>query len=251
MVALKSDREIKIMREAADILKDVFIRLKDFVKPGIRTIDIDSKAEKIIRSLKVEPAFLGYYGFPACVCTSVNEQVVHGIPSDRVLKDGDIISLDIGVKHKGYFSDAARTWPVGKISHESEQLIEVTKQSLFEGLTAATQGSRIGDLSNKIQKYVESFGYGVVRDFVGHGIGVALHEDPQVPNFGQPGRGILLEQGLVIAIEPMVNMGRPEVKILDDGWTVVTKDGSLSAHHEETVVISKDGPEVLTNFEKD
>lgn len=239
------------MREAAEILKEVFVKLRDSVKPGVRTRDIDAKAEKLIRSLGAEPAFLGYYGFPASVCTSLNEQVVHGIPSDRVIKDGDILSLDIGVKYKGYYSDAARSWPVGKISKDCERLIEVTKQSLFEGVKAIRTKVRLGDISNRIQKYVENNGFSVVRDFVGHGIGTALHEEPQVPNFGEAGRGPLIHEGLVIAIEPMVNMGGPEVKILEDGWTVVTRDGSLSAHHEETVAILKSGPEVLTRFEND
>jgi len=251
MVSLKSEREIVLMREGAKILKEVFLKLRDFVKPGIRTQDIDIKAEKLIRSLGAEPAFLGYYGFPATICTSVNEQVVHGIPSDRVIKNGDMLSLDIGVKHKGYYSDAARTWPVGQISKECTKLIEVTRQSLYEGIKGIDRGSRLGDLSHRIQQYVESHGYSVVRDFVGHGIGRALHEDPQVPNYGERGRGIVIEEGLVIAIEPMVNLGSPEVRILQDGWTVVTQDGSLSAHHEETVAICKNGPEVLTQFETD
>lgn len=249
MVSLKSQREIQIMREAADKLKEVFIRLRDFVKPGVRTREIDERAEKIMRSLGTESAFLGYRGYPASVCTSVNEQVVHGIPSDRILKEGDILSLDIGVKHKGYYSDAARTWPIGKISEEVWQLIQVTRQSLYEGLVVAKPKARLGDVSNRIQKFVESYGYGVVREFVGHGIGRELHEDPQVPNFGIAGRGIVIEEGLVLAIEPMVNMGGADVRILDDGWTVITQDGSLSAHHEETVVMTQNGPEVLTQFE--
>lgn len=239
------------MREAAEILKEIFVRVRDLAKPGIRTIDIDVKVEKLIRSLKAEPAFLGYYGFPCCVCTSVNEQVVHGIPSDRVLKDGDLLSLDMGVKYKGYFSDAARTWPVGKITKESEKLIRVTRESLYEGVKAIKLQGHIGDISNRIQKHIESNGYSVVRDYVGHGIGTALHEDPQVPNYGQPGKGMEVEAGLVIAIEPMVNIGKPDVKVLEDGWTVVTKDGSLSAHHEETIVITKNGAEVITKFETD
>lgn len=251
MVSLKSEREIALMKEGAKILKEVFINLRDFVKPGIRTRDIDVKAEKLIRSLGAEPAFLGYYGFPATVCTSVNEQVVHGIPSDRIIKEGDLLSLDIGVKHKGYYSDAARTWPIGKISKEHEKLIEVTRQSLYEGVKAISSKARLGDLSNRIQRYIEGYGYSVVRDFVGHGIGRELHEDPQVPNFGEPGRGLIINEGLVIAIEPMVNVGRPEVRILEDGWTVVTQDGSISAHHEETVAIGQNGPEVLTQFETD
>ncbi len=251
MVSLKSEREIAIMRESAEILKEVFVTLKDFIKAGITTKDIDLRAEKIIRSRSAEPAFLGYYGFPATVCTSVNEQVVHGIPSyNKVLKEGDILSLDMGVRYKGYYSDAARTWPIGRIPTETQNLIEVTRQSLFEGVKAFTAKSRIGDLSNSIQKYIESSGYSVVRDFVGHGIGRALHEDPQVPNYGEKGKGMLIEEGLVIAIEPMVNVGTHKVRILEDGWTVVTVDGSLSAHHEETIALTKNGPEVLTRFEK-
>lgn len=239
------------MREGAEILKEVFLGLHDLVKPGIRTSDIDERAERMIRSLEAEPAFLGYRGYPRTICTSVNQEVVHGIPSTKVLKEGDILSVDIGVKYKGYYTDAARTWPVGKISKELESLIQVTRQSLYEGLQVLKPKARLGDLSSRIQKFVEMSGYSVVRDFVGHGIGRELHEDPQVPNFGEPGRGMMIEEGLVIAIEPMVNIGKPEVKILSDGWTVVTLDGSISAHHEETVAILENGPEVLTKFESD
>ncbi|MBI4398534.1 MAG: type I methionyl aminopeptidase [Candidatus Omnitrophica bacterium] len=250
MVSLKSEREIALMRESAKVLKEVFIRLKDFVKAGLSTKEIDLKAEKIIRSLKGQPAFLGYYDFPASVCTSINEQVVHGIPSSkRILKEGDILSLDIGVRYKDYCSDAARTWPIGQVSKEVLQLIDVTRASFFEGMKALQLKSRIGDVSSAIQKYVENRGYTVVRDFVGHGIGRSLHEDPQVPNYGEPGRGLVIQEGLVVAIEPMVNRGKHRVKILEDGWTVVTLDGSISAHHEETVAVTKNGPEILTQFE--
>ena len=251
MVLLKSEREIGLMRDSAKILKEVFLGLKDQLKPGIRTKDIDLKAERLIRSLGAESAFLGYRGFPASVCISVNDEVVHGIPRDRIIKDGDIVSLDMGVKYKGYCSDAARTWPVGKVSDGLKRLIQVTRDALYQGIGAVKLGGKIGDVSHSVQQYVEKHGYGVVRDFVGHGIGRNLHEDPQVPNYGSPGRGIKIEEGLVIAIEPMVNMGKPGVRILEDGWTVVTEDGSVSAHFEETVAMTKNGLEVLTRFEKE
>jgi len=249
MITLKSEREIQRMKESANILKKTFLELKNFVRSGLTTREVDKKAEETIRKLGGEPAFLGYRGFTGTICASVNEEVVHGIPSERVLNEGDIFSLDMGVKYKGYYSDAARTWPIGKISEDAEKLIQVTRDSVYAGIQAITKNAKLGDLCYAIQQHIEPHNYGIVRDFVGHGIGTELHEDPQVPNYGRAGTGIVLEEGLVIAIEPMVNLGSEDVLILDDGWTVVTEDGKLSSHHEETVAITKNGPEVLTSFE--
>lgn len=246
MITLKSPREIGLMRESADILKRVFEGVRLAVKPGISTLELDRIAEELIRRYGAEPAFKGYRGFPASICTSLNEMVVHGIPSQRRLKEGDIISIDMGVIYKKYFSDAARTWPVGKVSEEHSELIHVAKGSFEAGIEKFRAGNRLGDISHAIQEYAESRGYSVVRDFVGHGIGLAMHEDPQVPNYGDPGRGILLEEGLVLAIEPMINAGEHEVKILDDVWTVVTCDGEFSSHFENTVALTRQGIEILT-----
>jgi methionyl aminopeptidase len=251
MISLKSKREIEIMRESGRILASVLSELSRFVKPGLRTLDIDRKAAELIRERGGESAFKGYRGYPANVCISLNEEVVHGIPSARKLKEGDIVSVDAGVKYPGYYSDAARTWPVGGVSPEVLKMIRVTRDSLYKaGLEKMRPGSRLGDVSHAIQKYIEAEGYGVVRDFVGHGIGRAIHEEPQVPNFGKPGRGIPLEAGLVLAVEPMVTEGGFEVEILDDNWTVVTRDGKLSSHHEDTIAITESGPEILTYFEE-
>ncbi len=251
MISLKSKREIDIMRESGKILASVLSELKSYVKPGLRTVDIDRKAAALIRQKGGAPAFKGYRGYPANICTSINEEVVHGIPSERKLEEGDILSVDVGVQYKGYFTDAARTWPIGSVSPEIEKLIRVTRASLYEaGIEKMKPGFKLGDLSHAIQAYVESFGFGVVRDFVGHGIGRAIHEDPQVPNFGKPGRGIKLEPGLVLAVEPMVTVGSYEVVILDDAWTVVTQDGKLSSHHEDTIVITDSGPEPITYSEE-
>ena len=230
-VTIKSKKEIELMREAGKMLEEVHNKLADFVKPGISTLEIDQFGEKAIRDLGCVPNFLNYNGYPASICVSVNDEVVHGIPSkDRILQDGDIVSLDAGLIHEGYHSDAARTHAVGNISEEAKRLIEVTKQSFFEG----------------IQKYVESNGYSVVRDLVGHGIGTHLHEDPQIPNFKQRRKGMKLRPGMTLAIEPMVNEGSYDVVWLDDDWTVVTEDGSLAAHYENTIVITEDGCEILT-----
>ncbi|MBI4550536.1 MAG: type I methionyl aminopeptidase [Candidatus Omnitrophica bacterium] len=251
MISLKSKREVEIMRESGKILASVLSELSRFVKPGLRTLDIDKKASELIREKGGEPAFKGYRGYPANVCISVNEEVVHGIPSSRKLKEGDIVSVDAGVKYQGYFTDAARTWPVGEVPAEIRKMIRVTRDSLYKaGLEKMRPGMRLGDISHAIQKFIEAEGYGVVRDFVGHGIGRAIHEEPQVPNFGKPGRGIPLEAGLVLAVEPMVTQGGFEVEILDDNWTVVTSDGKLASHHEDTIAITESGPEVLTYFEE-
>ena len=247
MVSIKSQSEIALMREAGKILAKVHEELKDAIRPGMSTLDIDKLGEKLIRSYGCIPSFLNYNGYPASICVSVNDEVVHGIPhKDIILCEGDIVSLDAGVIYKGYHADAARTYGVGQISDEAAKLIEVTKQSFFEGIKMAKEGNHLHDISNAIADYCESFGYGVVRDLVGHGIGKNLHEDPQIPNFHQRRRGIKLQKGMTLAIEPMVNAGTYEVAWLDDDWTVVSEDGSLSAHYENTVLITDGEPEILT-----
>ena len=246
-VTIKSAREIELMREAGRLLAEVHEEMAAFIKPGISTKDIDKLGEKLIREKGCIPNFLNYHGYPASVCVSVNDEVVHGIPNKhRILQDGDIVSLDAGLIYKGYHSDAARTHAVGNISKEAQQLIDVTRQSFFEGMKYAKAGNRLHDISNAIAAYAESFGYGVVRDLVGHGIGTELHEDPQIPNFKQARRGIKLVPGMTLAIEPMINAGTWEVCWLDDEWTVVSEDGSLSAHYENTVLITDGEPEILT-----
>ncbi len=246
-VTIKSAREIELMREAGRLLAEVHDELAAFVRPGISTKDIDKLGEKLIRERGCIPNFLNYNGYPASICVSVNDEVVHGIPNkQRILQDGDIVSLDAGLIYKGYHSDAARTHAVGTISKEAQQLIDVTRQSFFEGIKYAKAGNRLHDISNAIAAYAESFGYGVVRDLVGHGIGTALHEDPQIPNFKQLRRGMKLVPGMTLAIEPMINAGTWEVCWLDDDWTVVSEDGSLSAHYENTVLITDGEPEILT-----
>lgn len=246
-VTIKSAREIELMREAGRILAAVHEELGKALKPGMSTMDIDRLGEKLIRSYGCIPSFKNYNGYPASICVSVNDEVVHGIPNKhRIIHEGDIVSLDAGVIYNGYHSDAARTHAIGKVSPEAEKLIEVTKQCFFEGIKYAKAGNHLNDISSAIQAYAESFGYGVVRDLVGHGIGTHLHEDPEVPNFSQKRRGIRLEPGMTLAIEPMINMGRPDVAWLDDDWTVVTDDGSLSAHYENTIVITEGEPEILS-----
>ena len=246
-VTIKSAREIELMREAGRLLAEVHEELAASIKPGISTKDIDKLGEKLIRDRGCIPNFLNYHGYPASICVSVNDEVVHGIPNkQRILQDGDIVSLDAGLIYKGYHSDAARTHAVGTISKEAQQLIDVTRQSFFEGIKYAKAGNRLHDISNAIAAYAVSFGYGVVRDLVGHGIGTALHEDPQIPNFKQLRRGIKLVPGMTLAIEPMINAGTWEVCWLDDEWTVVSEDGSLSAHYENTVLITDGEPEILT-----
>lgn len=246
-VTIKSAREIELMREAGRLLAEVHDELAAFIKPGISTKDIDKLGEKLIRDRGCIPNFLNYHGYPASICVSVNDEVVHGIPNNhRILQEGDVVSLDAGLIYKGYHSDAARTHAVGTISKEAQQLIDVTRQSFFEGMKYAKAGNRLHDISNAIAAYAESFGYGVVRDLVGHGIGTELHEDPQIPNFKQLRRGIKLVPGMTLAIEPMINAGTWEVCWLDDEWTVVSEDGSLSAHYENTVLITDGEPEILT-----
>ena len=246
-VIIKTPSQIELMREAGRILAQVHDELEKIIEPGISTLEIDQAGEKLIRSFGCEPSFLNYNGYPASICVSVNEEVVHGIPSaKRILKEGDIVSLDAGVIYKGYHSDAARTHAVGKISTEAAKLIEVTKQSFFEGIKFAKPGNHLHDISNAIGRYAESFGYGVVRDLVGHGIGSHLHEDPEIPNFVQKSRGIRLVPGMTLAVEPMINSGTYRVEWLDDDWTVVTRDGKLSAHYENTILITEDGCEILS-----
>ena len=248
MIELKSAREIGLMRRAGHILADVVDRLRAGVKAGMSTLEIDQDVEGFIRSQGARPAFKGYRGFPATVCISINEEVVHGIPSaQRHVKDGDIVGLDLGCIVDGYYADCAFTLAVGDVPSRVQELLDATRQSLEAGIAECRPGRRLSDVSHAIQSHVESHGFAVVRAFVGHGIGRALHEEPQVPNFGDPGRGPQLRPGMVLAIEPMVTMGSWEVKILDDGWTAVTKDGSLAAHFEHTIAVTEAGPEVLTS----
>ncbi|MBP5299757.1 MAG: type I methionyl aminopeptidase [Lachnospiraceae bacterium] len=248
-VSIKSAREIELMRESCRLLAQVHKALGEMVRPGISTLDIDRAGEKMIRDMGCTPNFKDYNGFPASICVSVNDEVVHGIPSKhRILQEGDIVSLDAGLIYKGYHSDAARTHAVGEISPEAQKLMDVTKQSFFEGIKFAKAGNHLYDISNAIDDYVTPFGYGIVRELVGHGIGTHLHEDPQIPNFRQKKKGILLEPGMTLAIEPMINMGRADVCWLDDDWTVVTEDGSYSAHYENTILITEGEPEILTLY---
>ncbi len=248
MIVLKSSDEIKRMAEACRIVAEVFEELKRMIEPDISTKEIDQFVESFITSKKAYPAFKGYRGFPASVCTSVNNEVVHGIPSSRRLKEGDIISLDIGVYYRGFYGDGAITLPVGEADATARKLLMVTEDALYRGIGNAIIGNRLLDISHAIQSYVEGNGFSVVRSFVGHGIGRELHEEPQVPNFGRKGEGPLLREGMTLAIEPMVNAGGWEVEILDDGWTAVTKDGSLSAHFEHTVALTDNGPLILTKL---
>ncbi len=246
-VSIKSAREIELMRESCKLLEDVFAQMEAIVRPGISTKDIDRLGEKLIREKGCTPNFLNYNGYPASICVSVNDEVVHGIPhKDHILDEGDIVSLDAGLIYKGYHSDMARTFGVGEISEEAKQLIKATRQSFFEGIKMAKAGNHLYDISNAIDAYITPFGYGIVRDLVGHGIGTKLHEDPQIPNFAQKRRGVRLEAGMTLAVEPMINAGRPDVEWLDDDWTVVTEDGSLSAHYENTILITDGEPEILT-----
>jgi len=246
MIILKSKREIETMRVASRIVAEVLQELIKAVRPGISTLELDATAERRIRERGALPAFKGYRGFPNTLCVSVNEQVVHGIPSKRRLKEGDIVSLDLGAIWDGYYGDAAVTVPVGRIVPAAERLLATGKEALEVGIQSARPGNYLSDISHAIQTYAEGCGYSVVRTFVGHGIGTALHEEPQVPNFGPSGRGPRLRTGMVLAIEPMVNVGDAEVEILEDGWTVVTADGQLSAHFEHTIAITDEGPQILT-----
>lgn len=247
MIILKTDSELEYMKRAGKVVGDTLAKLEEVIKPGITTAYLDKIAEEYIVKSGGKPSFKGYYGFPASICSSKNSEVVHGIPSTSVvLNEGDIISIDCGAIINGFHGDAARTFGVGTISTEHQQLIEVTRESFFKGVEKAIIGNKLSDISHAIQVYAESFGYSVVRDYVGHGIGRNLHEDPEVPNFGRPGRGPKLARGMVLAIEPMINLGKYNVRVEPNDWTVVTIDNSFSAHYENTVAITDNGPEILT-----
>jgi methionyl aminopeptidase len=248
MITCKSEKEISYMRDAGRVVALTMAELSKAVRPGVSTLELDRLAEKYIVKSGADPAFKGLYGYPSTICASVNEEVVHGLPGLRKLADGDIIGIDIGVGVSGYFADSAVTFPVGVVSDEARQLLEVTEEALNQGISEARQGARLSDISSAVQIYAEEHGYSVVRDYVGHGIGSKMHEDPQVPNVGKPGRGPRLKAGMTLAIEPMINLGTYEVMTLDNNWTVVTKDAKLSAHFEHTVAITDELPEILTKL---
>ena len=247
MVIVKTARELSKMKDACRISAEALRVAGEAVKPGITTYEIDTIVRRYIEKQGATPSFLGYGGFPASACISVNNVVIHGIPSKKqILKEGDIVSVDVGAFYEGFHGDNAYTFACGKISDEAERLLDATKESLFEGIKMAVAGNRVGDIGNAVQQYVEARSYSVVRDFVGHGVGAKLHEDPSIPNYGTPGRGVRLLPGMTIAIEPMINQGTYEVRVLDDEWTTVTVDGRLSAHFEHTVAITPDGPKIMT-----
>lgn len=246
MVILKSSEEIEKLKASNGIVADILSELRDMIRPGITTIELDRYSEELTLKRGAKPAFKGYMGYPSSLCVSVNNEVVHGIPSDRALKEGDIVSLDFGVCYHKYYGDSAITVPVGKVPDTARRLIGVTRKALYSGIDEARAGNRLGDISAVIQEQVEAAGFSVVRDFVGHGIGKSLHEDPQIPNFGMRGRGIKLKPGMVFAVEPMVNEGTYKIRVLNDGWTAVTSDGRLSAHFEHTFAITENGPVILS-----
>ena len=246
MIAIKNERELNVMRKACKITAAARALAGEMVRPGVSTQQIDKAVHDFIVAQGAKPSFLGYHGYPASVCISVNNTVIHGIPGGYVLQEGDIVSIDVGAYYEGFHGDCAATFPCGAISTQAQKLIDVTKQSFFEGIRLATRGHRVSDISHAIQTYVESNGFSVVRSFVGHGVGAQLHEEPEVPNYGQPGRGPRLLPGMTLAIEPRVNIGTYDVKVLGDGWTTVTADGKLSAHYENTVLITDGEPEILT-----
>jgi methionyl aminopeptidase len=248
MVILKLPDEIEKARASNRIVAEVLSKLREKVKPGVKTRELDKFAEEVTEKRGAKPAFKGYRGYPYSLCTSVNEQVVHGMPSERVLVEGDIIGIDFGVYHRGFFGDATITLPVGKVNEKALRLMQVTEQSLYAGIEQAKAGNRLGDISAAVQRTVEAAGFSIVRDFVGHGVGKSLHEDPQIPNFGKKGRGVELKAGMILAIEPMVNEGGYKVRTLPDGWTVITEDGSLSAHFEHSVAITDNGPDILSQL---
>jgi len=248
MVILKQQSEIEKIRASNGIVAEILAELKEKVQEGVTTLDLDRISEELVLKKGAKPAFKGYHGYPFSLCASINEQVIHGLPSQRVLMEGDIVGLDFGVCYHGYYGDAALTVPVGKISKEASMLLKATEESLARAIQEATVGNRIGDISAAVQNHVEAAGFSVVRDFVGHGIGRNLHEDPQIPNYGIKGRGVALKAGMVLAIEPMVNAGTYKVRMLTDGWTAVTADGRLSAHFEHTIAITDHGPEILSRL---
>ena len=248
MIVVKNSGQLALMRQAGRITGDALRVAKECIRPGVSTAYIDQKIRRFIEGCGATPSFLGYNGFPASACISINDQVIHGIPSERtVLREGDIVKVDVGARFRGYHGDSARTFPVGKVSDEALRLISVTEASFFEAIKLAKAGNRVGDIGYAVEQFVISNGFSVVRDFVGHGVGAALHEDPEVPNFGRAGRGARLYAGMTLAIEPMVNVGRADVSIQRDGWTVVTKDGSLSAHYEHSIAITESDPILLTD----
>ena len=251
MITSKSKREIDLMRKAGEIVALAHQAMAEVIRPGITTGELDRIVEKVIRDHQATPSFKGYNGFPAAICASVNEVLVHGFPSKYALKEGDIISVDIGACYKGYHGDSAWTYAVGEVSEEAKHLMEVTKQSLYEGLKMVKAGVHLSDISNTIGEYVYSYGYSVPYEYTGHGIGANLHEDPAIPNYGPKGKGPILKAGMTLAIEPMVHRGKPFTKVLDDDWTVVTKDGSLAAHYEHTVLVTEEGYEILTTISKE
>jgi len=247
VIVCRSAAELERMRAAGRLVGEVLTALTPRVAPGVTTAELDDIAEKMITDAGAIPAFKGYHGYPATICASINEEVIHGIPSgQRVLREGDILSIDVGASLEGYFGDSAITLPVGQVSEEAARLLTVTEEALYKAIEVARPGGRVSDIGHEVQKHVEAYGFSVVREFVGHGIGQRMHEEPQVPNYGEPGRGPRLSEGMVLAIEPMVNAGKPAVKVLADGWTAVTRDGSLSAHFEHTVAVTADGPRILT-----
>ena len=247
MVILKTDRELALMREAGRISQEALQQAGRAVEPGVSTLELDGIVRRYIEKKGATPSFLGYGGFPASACISVNNVVIHGIPSkQQILKEGDIVSIDVGARLNGYHGDNAWTFPCGRVSAQAQALMDATREALFEGIRMAVAGNRIGDIGHAVQKYAEARSYSVVRDFVGHGVGAKLHEDPSVPNYGTPGRGVRLLPGMVIAIEPMINQGTHRVRVLDDNWTTVTADGKLSAHFEHTIAITSNGPVILT-----
>ena len=248
MVIIKNSEQLKLMRIAGKITAEALLVARDAIKPGVSTWDVDDKVRRFIEKCGAVPSFLGYGGFPASACISINNEVIHGIPSDkRIIREGDIVKVDVGARYRGYNGDSARTFAVGKVSDEALKLIEVTKMSFDEAMKAARAGNRVGDVGSAVERFVISHGFSVVRDYVGHGVGAALHEEPEIPNFGTPGRGVRLYPGMTLAIEPMVNVGSHNVKVLKDGWTVITADGKLSAHYENSILITDSDPVILTD----
>lgn len=246
MIILKTPEEIALMKEAGNIVSDTLTMIAGYIKPGVTTGRLNKLVDEFIREQGAIPSFLNYHGYPGSACISVNQVIVHGIPGKQLLSEGDIVSVDVGAYYQGFHGDAARTFPVGQVDDAAKRLMEVTKQSFFEGVRYAQAGNRLEDISSAVQTYAESYGFSVVREFVGHGIGRDMHESPDVPNYGKPGRGIRLKEGMVLAIEPMINEGTPQMTVLEDGWTAVTRDGKRSAHYENTVAITAHGPEILT-----
>ena len=249
MIIRKSRAEIEKMREAGRIVAQVLQRLSQMIEPGITTRDLDYEADRMIVAAGAYPTFKGYHGYPSSICASINDEVVHGIPGKRKLREGDIVGIDCGATYLGYVGDAAVTVPVGRVSEAVTRLLEATQKSLYEAIGRCRVGNRLGDVCNAVQSYVEPLGYSVVKNYCGHGVGRAMHEEPQVPNYGKPGTGPVLREGWVIAIEPMINLGREDVKVLSDGWTVITMDGQPSAHFEHTVAITREGPQILTQLD--